>query len=631
MRSLPPRDGPNLRARLLTALLVTLAVLAVDSRFGAEDALAPLELQTLDWRFRLRGPETPSGDVVLVLADDRTVAESGTWPPSRRMIADAVDRLAQAGARVVLVNLLLAEAPGGTPADADHELARAVATAGNAVLAYAFVPSSDRWVPPPTWLGATAYRVRAGPVGTQFRPAGLLLPDEWLGRSAASLGHVSLLLEPDGSLRADLPAVPYGEELYPSAAVETARLALGLDRADLAFDAGREIVLGPRTIPLDGHDRQLLDHLGAEGSLPTFSLSDLLAGRLDPALLQDRIVVLGASAAGAGDRFTTPFAARLPGSEHVATALDNILTGRVLRRGMEVRAIDRLLTAALALLAALLAGRRSPWWSLGVLILLLAGLAAVLQSAFVLGLVWLSALPPTAALLFSGGAVELLHVGEERRWRRRLERQRANLARYFPPAVVDRLAASDRPAGLDRAQDAVVMFVDIVGFTRLSETMAPTDAMALLRRFHTEVERAVFAHGGMVDKFLGDGAMACFGVPDPSPTAAADAIAAALGLLDELGSGPPPRLQVGIGIHAGPVLMGDVGGATQFQFTVVGDTVNVASRLEGLTREFDSPLIVSEEAFRLASPTASLVGRFEPLPDLAIRGRARKISAHRLI
>jgi adenylate cyclase len=428
-----------------------------------------------------------------------------------------------------------------------------------------------------------------------------------------------------------LPAVAYRDELYPSAAIEAARLALGLDRAELAAVGGREIVLGSRTVPLDGHGRQLLDHLGPEGTLPTWSLADLLAGRLAPALFRDRIVVLGASAAGAGDRFTTPFAARLPGSEHLGTALDNILTGRVLRHGMEVRAVDRLLTAVLAILAALLAGRRSPWWSLGVLALLLMGLAAVLQSAFAFGLYWLSALPPTAALLLAGLGVEILRLGEERRRRSRLERQRSNLARYFPPAVVDRLAASDRPAGLDRTQDAVVMFVDIVGFTRLSEAMAPSDAMALLRRFHAEVERAVFSHGGMVDKFLGDGAMACFGVPDPSPTAAADAIAAALALLDALTAAPPPRLRIGVGIHAGAVLMGNVGGATQFQFTVVGDTVNVASRLEGLTREFASPLIVSEKAFRLAAPTASLSARFELLPDLAIRGRDRTVSAYRLL
>ena len=627
----PARDGPSLRVRLLTALLATLVVLAVDARFGDDGALVPIELQTLDWRFRLRGPEPASGEVALVLADDRTVTELGTWPPPRDAVAAAVDRLAGAGARVILVNLLLAEPPGGPSAAADHGLARAVEAAGNVVLAYAFVPSAAAPAPAPSWLATTAYRVRAGPDRTQFRPEGLILPEAALGRSAAGLGHVSLLLEADGSLRADLPAIAYGEELYPSAAVEAARLALRLDPSNLAADEGRAIVLGARTIPLDGHGRQLLDHLGPEGALPTYSLADLLSDRLDPALFRDRVVVLGASAAGAGDRFTTPFAARLPGSEHVGTAIDNILTGRVLRRGPEVRAADRLLIAALAILAALLAGRRSPWWTLAVLALLLVALAALLQSAFVLGRYWLTALPATAALLSAGLSVEALRLGEERRWRRRLERQRANLARYFPPSVVERLAASDHPAGLDRTQEAVVMFVDIVGFTRLSEAMAPADAMALLRRFHTEVERAVFAHGGMVDKFMGDGAMACFGVPDPSPTAAADAVGAALALLDALATTAAPPLRVGIGIHAGPVLMGDVGGATQFQFSVVGDTVNVASRLEGLTREFASPLIVSEEVFRAASSVEALAGRFEPLPELTIRGRAQTIRGYRLI
>ena len=234
----------------------------------------------------------------------------------------------------------------------------------------------------------------------------------------------------------------------------------------------------------------------------------------------------------------------------------------------------------MALAAALLAGRRSPWLSLVVLAALLAAMAGILQLAFETWRVWLAALPPTAAVLAAGIAVEVQRLADERRRRRRLERQKYNLARYFAPAVVERLAVSDNPAGLDRTQEAVVMFVDIIGFTGLSEGMPPVDAMALLRAFHTRVERAVFDAGGMVDKFMGDGAMACFGTPDPSPTAAADAIHAALALLDDLATVREPALQVGIGVHLGPVLMGDIGGATQFQFTVIGDTVNVASRLE---------------------------------------------------
>ena len=142
----------------------------------------------------------------------------------------------------------------------------------------------------------------------------------------------------------------------------------------------------------------------------------------------------------------------------------------------------------------------------------------------------------------------------------------------------------------------------------------------------------MFDHGGMVDKFMGDGAIACFGVPDPSPTAAADAIRAALALLAGLAAADEPRLRVGIGVHLGPVLMGDIGGATQFQFTVIGDTVNVASRLESLTRQQGTRLIVSDLVLEAAKPRleATLLQRFEPLYGLTIRGRDGALDAWRL-
>ena len=661
-------DGPRLPTRLLVALLVTLALLAVAARHGNGPLLAPLELQLLDARFRLRGPEPASDRVALVLADDASVADLGGWPPPRATLAAAVERLHAAGVQVEVVNLLLAERDTALPPQVrellaasraalppDAELGRrlgaflarpdedvlsaAVAARGNVLLPYAFVAgrgeTADGTLPP--WLEATAYRVvaRAAPDARgPFRPSGILVPDDRLGAAAASVGHVSLLVEADGSLRADLPAIAYGERVLPSLAVEAARLALGLGPERLFTDGLREVRLGERSVPLDGAGRQFLDHYGPEGALPTFTLADLLADRIDPDRLKGRVVVLGASAAGAGDRFTTPFSARLTGSEHLATAIDNILSGRILRHGVPERALERLLTALFALAAALLAGRRSPWLSLGVILALLAGLAALLQIAFVRERVWIGALAPIGAILLAGLAVEVLRLADERRRRRRLERQRANLARYFAPAVVERLAASDAPAALDRTQEATVMFVDVVGFTRRSETMAPAAAMALLRGFHTRVERAVFAHGGMVDKFMGDGAMACFGVPDPSPSAGADGLRAALALLADFAAQPAEeRLRVAIGLHQGPVLMGDIGGERQFQFTVIGDTVNVASRLEAMTRQHDTPLFASDRLFTAAAPQLdpAIVARFAPVRGLAIRGRDATLDAWRLV
>jgi adenylate cyclase len=185
------------------------------------------------------------------------------------------------------------------------------------------------------------------------------------------------------------------------------------------------------------------------------------------------------------------------------------------------------------------------------------------------------------------------------------------------------------------------MFVDIVGFTRLSEPMSPQAAMAMLREFHTRVEQAVFAHGGMVDKFMGDGALACFGVPDAYASAAADAVRAARDLLRDLeawavdrGTRGEPPIRAGAGIHYGPVLMGDIGGSRQFQFTVIGDTVNVASRLESMTRQQDTDLIVSDDAVQAArsvlDPDDELLVGLIPLSEVPVRGRSGKIGAWKL-
>jgi adenylate cyclase len=315
-----------------------------------------------------------------------------------------------------------------------------------------------------------------------------------------------------------------------------------------------------------------------------------------------------------------------------------MLHGRALVRTEATRVLDLLAVLALATATAFLAGRQAPVLSLLAILLGLAGWAVLSQLAFTRAQLWLAGVAPAVAVVATGIAVETLRLAEERRRRRALERQRTNLGRYFPPTVVERLAASDAPRDLDRTHEATVMFVDLVGFTRTAETLSPAAAMGLLRGFHTLVERIVFAHHGMVDKFIGDGVMACFGVPDPTPAAPADALRCAFDLLAaldrpvEAGDGTAHSLKVGMGIHRGPVLMGDVGGATQLQFTVVGDAVNVASRLEALTRSSGTALIASDAVVVAARPhlEPARMACLERLPDATLRGRQEAVAIWRL-
>jgi len=185
------------------------------------------------------------------------------------------------------------------------------------------------------------------------------------------------------------------------------------------------------------------------------------------------------------------------------------------------------------------------------------------------------------------------------------ERARANLARYFSPNIVDLLADSDEPLGPVRRQTVAVLFVDIVGFTRMAEAMPPEAVVAMLREFHERMAGQIFACGGTVEKYIGDAIFAVFGLPSASPHDALNALRCAALMLKELlawnaarAEKGEPSLGIGIGLNYGPAVLGDVGSEHSLSFTVIGDTVNVASRLQGLTRELSTPLVVAEAIVR---------------------------------
>ncbi|MGI9434942.1 MAG: adenylate/guanylate cyclase domain-containing protein, partial [Geminicoccaceae bacterium] len=220
-----------------------------------------------------------------------------------------------------------------------------------------------------------------------------------------------------------------------------------------------------------------------------------------------------------------------------------------------------------------------------------------------------------------------------------IERARTNLARYFSPNLVESLAAQDQPLGAVRRQSVAVLFADIQGFTGLSETMEPEAVVDLLRSFHERMETAVFAHQGTLDKYMGDGLMATFGTPSPGREDATNALASARRMLIELDAlnaertaRGEPELKLSIGIHYGPVVQGDIGGGRRLEFTVLGDTVNVASRLETMTRELATALVISQDMtdqLALEHSPPDLSGLIEDQPQ-TIRGRSAKLGIWRL-
>lgn len=217
-----------------------------------------------------------------------------------------------------------------------------------------------------------------------------------------------------------------------------------------------------------------------------------------------------------------------------------------------------------------------------------------------------------------------------------VERERANLARYFSPNVVEELAQNDEPLKQVRTQNVAVMFVDIVGFTRLTEKQSPEKVIHLLREFHGRMEREVFRHNGTLDKYLGDGLMATFGTPLPSDTDAGNALKCARDMIkvvedwnaERSGRGEP-EVKASVGIHYGPVVLGDIG-ANRLEFAVIGSTVNIASRLEALTRQVNAPVVVSDDVVeqmrREPEHSSDCIALLAKRPPQEIRGIAEPMS-----
>ena len=637
------RGATVLWLRAAAAVILTLGMAAAYLAFWDAPLVEAIEGQTLNWRFQLRGPMEPPPEVVVIAIDDATINALQQWPPPRHALAEAVAMLDAAGAAVIGLDLLLLDperpSDGITLAAGDRRLRGALQAADQAVLGLAFTfdsaePLDDEVLA--TVRGA-AFRIvhRAGGFLPVFdrQATGALIPIAPF-REVAGLGHVNVLADQDGALRHQHVSIPLADHYVPAFPVEIARRFLGLTRDETVLVVGRELRLGTREIATDPLLRLAINYYGPAGTIRTYAMIDLLEGRVPAESLAGRAVLIGATALGAGDSFATPFSRMLPGVEALATAVGNLVHGAVLSRTATSMAWDLAAILFLGLATFACAHLPSPALAVVATLALLGGWASVAQFAFQERDLWLDMTFPTATMLLNGGFVRVARMIAERRLRRDAERQRRNLSRYHSPMIADLLAESETPGFDQREQRAAILFVDIAGFTGRSEQMAPAETVHFLRDFHRRIERAVLAHGGMVEQFMGDGAMVIFGVPAPSDRDAVAALACARHLVrtvrqwtDELTKAGLAPLRIGIGIHYGPVVIARLGGDEQRQLTAAGDTVNVASRLEALTRPHDAVIAISGAVVTAvqAAGREDLLAGFVELPAQPIRGREEKL------
>jgi adenylate cyclase len=634
-----------------------------------------LELRFYDLQFALRGPQAPAAPVTVLAIDERSLAAVGRWPWPRAVLADLVDRVSRAGARVIAVDVLLSEpevtgearaaqrvagrlrssgllpTPAGRAvqeeldalardADSDGRLAAAVRASGRTILPVAFDVLAD---------SVALARGPGAPSGTPLKSAlvafrhyeergaypppaarGVVAPIAPLADAARELGHVTMLPDADGSTRREAIVFEYQGRYYPSLGLQAARVALGLEPAELRLDFGRALELGPHVVPLDARNRLLVNYVGPIGTIPHVSAVDVLEGRVPPAALRDRIVFVGATAEGTYDLRVTPVSPVFPGVAKHATVAANLLDGRILRPSAWAGLVEAAAVLLAPIALAWILPRVRPLTGL----LLTTGLAGALIAASQ-GLfrqeVWLPVLYPVLTL--GVGLVTItgfLYVTEERK---RLGIKRA-FQRFVSPEVVERI--SEDPGALQfggEVRALTVLFSDIRDFTSFTERHSPQELVQMLREHFTRMVEEVQARQGTLDKFIGDAIMALFGAPLAYPDHAERACRAALAMLRALetlqakwtAEGREP-FRIGIGINTGEAVVGNLGSEQVFTYTAVGDDVNLASRLESLTKDFGVPVIISEATYEAVKH--AFAGRY--LGEVRVKGKARPVRIYSL-
>ncbi len=568
---------------------------------------AALEGRLLDLRHLIRGPVEPPGEYAIVAIDDKTLQRLKRFPPPRSAIAACIDRLTEAGAKVVAVDLLLLEQEAPSNGDGlsagDAELAAAIARNGHVILASTQAPGV---VPDEALVSRNKFSPVAS-YGTQEpRPpeaVGFQFPLAAFAGSAA-IAHVNILPDPDGTLRRIALAAPIGTKDYlPAMPLETVRLLRDVPKSLVILTLGESVRVGDTVIPVASADNTVgLNHYGEEATFPTYSMVDLIDGKIPAERIAGRAIFVGSTALGARDAVQSPYAPQLPGVEALVTASANLAHGHYLQRNLSTFVMDVGIAAVLSLLAFAAANQRSLMVAAAAMVAVWLAIFAGTQIAFSSAHLWLDATTHILTLTTIGLVTFAARIVQQRRISGRLQNERDNLARYQSPLLAEFLAEQQRPIFNERAQEAAVMFVDVASFTRRAERLGPAATVEFLRDLHGRIERAALANRGVIEQFMGDGAMIIFGLPEPKPDDAARALAATRQLLDSLGdwnldlesAGQEP-VRVRIGLHYGPVVAALLGGKQQGQITVAGDTVNVASRLQEMGKEIKATIVASSK------------------------------------
>lgn len=660
LRSVLKRHGLRY---LLSLLIIVLLVLHATGQKRFQ-FISELELKAYDIRVELTLPNTPDPRIVIVDIDEKSLAKVGHWPWPRAVTAQLIDELFDTyqidtlGIDIVFaepdessgLKILerLAQGPLQKNVDFINILDRIrhqldfdnllVQSFKNrqVVLGYIFIGENTQIVktgllPEPAFAQSRVEEAKL----TYITANGFVANLPNFQKNVASSGHFNPFVDPDGIIRRIPMLYGYEGALYESLSLATARLALGNPEIELGiikqgdYQSLEFLRLGDRTIYVDDYIRTFVPYRGQYPSFPYVSAVDILAGQVkDPNLLKNKIVLIGTTAQGLLDLRPTPIASIFPGVEIHANMIAGILDSKTMRSPKYVTTIEVLLLIVIGLMMTLVLPLLEP---------LLAMLGAVLMFSLVFLInvkLWndMHLVLPLAPTFLLMGTLLLINMSYGFFVEASKKRQLTSLfGQYVPPELVNEMSQQlgSRFTMEGQSREMTVLFSDVRGFTTISEGLESKELAELMNAFLTPMTEVIHRHRGTIDKYMGDAIMAFWGAPLNDPQHAYYAVEASMRMVERLAEIQPrfqkrgwPSVQIGIGLNTGVMNVGNMGSRFRMAYTVMGDAVNLGSRLEGLTKQYGVQIIVSER-------TKIAVGEaycFRELDQVKVKGKDKPVA-----
>jgi adenylate cyclase len=641
--------------------------------------LERMEQDTYDLRFLYRGVIKPGNEIALIVIDEKSLDEIGRWEWPRSIIIEFMHKLKKYNPRVIGFDIAFTEPDQhselkiigsiidkaekfnvanqefydylnkkATKADTDIMFSRAIKDAGNIVTGYFYHrgkegldgSSSDVQFEEHTSKFEYPFYTQTAQSGKiadfNIEAANALEMNLPQLTSASNLsGYFNINSDEDGTVRTIHLVTRYKDHFLIPLALQVLRGYLNYPETELRFhESGIEkIRLGDIDIPCDPEGNMFINYRGKQKTFKHYSFTDVLHDRLPLSTFADKIVLVGATATAIYDIRNTPFDKVFPGLEVHANIIDTILRGDFLSQSqLWVIVINLLIITGMGLFTGIALPRFKAISGAIFTIALFTGYIFAACAVFNYYRLLLSIIYPVLLLLLTYLAITAYRYMIEEREKRKIK---AVFQHYLAPSVIEEIMKNPGELKLGgKEKELSVLFCDIRNFTGISEKLSPSQIERLLNEYLTAMTSLVFKHDGTLDKYMGDNIMAFFGAPLDQPDHHVRACLTATGMVEELKllqekwkKRGLPFLNSGIGVNSGPMVVGNMGSDSLFDYTVIGDNVNLGSRLEALNKRYSTNIIVSEFTYHQVEDEFI----FRELDLVQVKGKEKAVTIYELL